>query len=277
MAGSHSTVLSTAFTNMRTVSAFSMQHKVSHHYAVMTQDIASKRTQRSIMAGWGFGGSNTVLFLTYSLLFWVGAKLIKDGSISFEELMTAILSLMLGALGIGQAMGDLGDQVQGLQMAKRIFEAMDTAKNSSIDGLAYKKGIVPTRSNFKAEQAISNGETASSGDLVEEDVNQVNRDELFELSGKIELRNVNFSYPTRPDVPVCKNYNITINSGEVIAFVGPSGSGKSTIINLLLRFYDPDSGSILVDDMDIKRLNLRYLRSQIGYARQPFSCTYSSF
>ncbi|RYG70375.1 ATP-binding cassette domain-containing protein [archaeon] len=264
MAGSHSTVLSTAFTNMRTVSAFSMQHKVSHHYAIMTQEIASKRTERSIMAGWGFGGSNTVLFLTYSLLFWVGAKLIKDGSVTFEELMTAILSLMLGALGIGQALGDLGDQVQGLQMAKKIFEAMDTANNSPMDGLAYKKGLVPTRSNCHFIQAVSSGKEDGAGDLIEEDINAVNRDELFELTGKIELRNVNFSYPTRPDVPVCTNYNLTINSGEVIAFVGPSGSGKSTIINLLLRFYDPDSGSILVDDMDIRKLNLRYLRSQIG-------------
>jgi ABC-type multidrug transport system fused ATPase/permease subunit len=58
---------------------------------------------------------------------------------------------------------------------------------------------------------------------------------------------------------------LTIEPGETVALVGPSGSGKSTIINLLLRFYDPQSGVIALDGRDIKGLNVRWLRSQIGY------------
>jgi ATP-binding cassette subfamily B (MDR/TAP) protein 1 len=88
------------------------------------------------------------------------------------------------------------------------------------------------------------------------------------LSGEIILRDVNFAYPMRPKILVCRDYQLTVNPGETVALVGPSGCGKSTIINLLLRFYDPISGSISVDGYDIKGLNLRWLRSQIGYVGQ---------
>ena len=77
-----------------------------------------------------------------------------------------------------------------------------------------------------------------------------------------------FQYPTRPDVEVCGNYNFTIEKGQVVALVGPSGSGKSTIMALLLRWYDPESGEILLDGQDISKLNVRWLRSQIGYVGQ---------
>ena len=63
---------------------------------------------------------------------------------------------------------------------------------------------------------------------------------------------------------VCKGYNFTIEPGQMVALVGPSGSGKSTIINLLLRFYDPISGDLFMDGVNIKDLNVRWLRSQIG-------------
>jgi ATP-binding cassette subfamily B (MDR/TAP) protein 1 len=86
--------------------------------------------------------------------------------------------------------------------------------------------------------------------------------------GRIELKNVSFTYPTRPDVRVCKGYSLCIEAGETIALVGPSGSGKSTIINLLLRFYDPDQGEVLLDGHNLKDLNVRWLRSQIGYVGQ---------
>lgn len=67
---------------------------------------------------------------------------------------------------------------------------------------------------------------------------------------------------------VCRDYNLVIEPGEVVALVGPSGSGKSTIMNLLLRFYDPISGTVMLDGQDIRQLNVRWLRSQIGYVGQ---------
>ena len=86
--------------------------------------------------------------------------------------------------------------------------------------------------------------------------------------GLIEFKGVKFRYPARPDVCVCDNYSLTIRPGDVVALVGPSGSGKSTIINLLLRFYDPQEGEILLDGIPIKDLNVRWLRNQISMVGQ---------
>jgi hypothetical protein len=72
----------------------------------------------------------------YALLFWYGATLIVAGEIDFIQLMTALLALMLGALGLGQALNDLGDQKEGLMAAQRIFRAIDEGKASLIDGLS---------------------------------------------------------------------------------------------------------------------------------------------
>ncbi len=90
--------------------------------------------------------------------------------------------------------------------------------------------------------------------------------ERFE--GKIEFSNVGFRYPTRPEVEVLKNVSFQIQSGEKVALAGHSGAGKSTIIQLLLRFYETDKGSILVDGRDVKDWNLKALRSKIGIVPQ---------
>lgn len=100
MSGGPGSVISTAFTHMRTVSAFSMHHSVANHYESLTAVVVSDRTSRGLIAGLGFGGANMIMFLNYALLFWYGAQLMDEGKISFVELMTAIFTLMMAALGL---------------------------------------------------------------------------------------------------------------------------------------------------------------------------------
>ncbi len=90
--------------------------------------------------------------------------------------------------------------------------------------------------------------------------------ELPRVVGKVEYRHVNFAYD--PGQPVLKDLCLRASPGDVIALVGSSGAGKSTLINLLLRFYDPQSGQILIDGIDLRDVRLNSLRRQIGIVPQ---------
>ena len=81
--------------------------------------------------------------------------------------------------------------------------------------------------------------------------------------GEVELRSVHFSYPTRPDVPVFRDFSLRIAAGKVTALVGESGSGKSTIVSLIERFYDVDKGAVLVDGVDVRQLSIVWLRKRV--------------
>ena len=84
------------------------------------------------------------------------------------------------------------------------------------------------------------------------------------FAGKIEFRDVWFRYPSRKGQWVFKGLNLTIMSNEVVAVVGESGAGKSTFISLVMRFYDPEFGQVLIDDIDIKEYNINDLRRKMG-------------
>jgi ATP-binding cassette, subfamily B, bacterial len=90
--------------------------------------------------------------------------------------------------------------------------------------------------------------------------------ELPAIQGKVELHDVSFAY--KSDRPVLQNLSLIAKPGEVIALVGASGAGKSTIVNLIPRFYDPQNGKLLIDDIDVRSVTLRSLRRQIGIVPQ---------
>ncbi|KOM40983.1 hypothetical protein LR48_Vigan04g118100 [Vigna angularis] len=96
------------------------------------------------------------------------------------------------------------------------------------------------------------------------------------IQGNVEFENVKFNYPSRPEVTVLDNFSLQIEAGLKVAFVGPSGAGKSSVLALLLRFYDPQGGKVLIDGKDIGKYNLRWLRTQIGLVQQEpllFNCS----
>ena len=119
-------------------------------------------------------------------------------------------------------------------------------------------------------------EACAAGERIMEVINRVPKIDsadmegqiLQNVSGEVQFRNVHFAYPSRPETIVLKDLNLTIPAGRTVALVGGSGSGKSTVISVLQRFYDPIAGSILLDGVAIDKLQLKWLRSQMGLVSQ---------
>ena len=88
------------------------------------------------------------------------------------------------------------------------------------------------------------------------------------VHGKMEIRDLSFAYPSRPEAPALSQFTMTVEPGMTLALVGPSGAGKSTLLEMLLRFYDPQSGSICLDGVDLRQLRLQELRAQIAFVPQ---------
>ena len=88
------------------------------------------------------------------------------------------------------------------------------------------------------------------------------------MRGEVQFQDVNFTYPSRPDVPVLRGFTLRVPPDTTCALVGSSGSGKSTAVALLQRFYDVDGGSVAVDGHDVRALDLTWLRRHIGYVQQ---------
>ena len=147
-----------------------------------------------------------------------------------EQMFIPIFVVFLMATGLGQVVGSATDFKEAADAASSLFSRLNRLS--------------------KLDPVDSNGKTLPSVD------------------GTIEIVKVVFAYPTRLDHQICKGYSLKIPAGSVCALCGPSGSGKSTIIQLLERFYDPQSGTVLLDGVDIKTLNIRWLRMQLGLVGQ---------
>lgn len=95
-----------------------------------------------------------------------------------------------------------------------------------------------------------------------------NGKKLDDIRGDIELRDVYFSYPARPDEQIFNGFSLYIPGGTTAALVGQSGSGKSTVISLIERFYDPQVGEVLIDGINLKEFQLKWIRWKIGLVSQ---------
>jgi ATP-binding cassette, subfamily B (MDR/TAP), member 1 len=87
-------------------------------------------------------------------------------------------------------------------------------------------------------------------------------------NGDVDIRDIHFAYPSRPNATVLKGFSLSIPAGKTTALVGASGSGKSTIVGLLERWYDPAQGSLSIDGVDIRELNVQWLRTKIRMVQQ---------
>jgi ATP-binding cassette, subfamily B (MDR/TAP), member 1 len=153
------------------------------------------------------------------------------------------------------------------------------------DELMYQNGYYRELVEKQDGKASDSGSGLSSRNASEVDLQKLDngdvmakKDEPYQSTYSlphISFNNVTFSYPTRPHKIIFDGFNLDIEHGTTVALVGPSGGGKSTTVGLVERFYDPFKGSVEYEGTDIKTLNVRWYRDQIGYVGQePTLCTY---
>jgi len=231
-------VATEALNSVRTVTALNAQPNVISKYRIYLIDAMNAGILKGFKLGFANGALFCACFLSYALGFWYGGQLVADAKERGCEtcatggtIMATFFCVIMGSIALGQMAPSLTALSSAAQAVAQMNEVV--SRKPLIDG-ASTEGKVPT-----------------------------NRP-----AGRLELQSVDFSYPSRPDIMVCDDYSLVVEPGETVALCGKSGAGKSTIINLLLRFYDPQGGSIRLDDHDIRDVNIRWLRSQIGYVGQ---------
>jgi len=177
---------------------------------------------------------------------WFGFKLVVDGHLTLGKLTAFQSYIFLVGTGLGNTSRFISQLFEAKGASARIFQLLERVP------------VIPSpiSSSNGDENADGNEKKDPSGSIPSS------------MIGNIELKNVSFAYPSRPDVPVLQNFQLFIPAESTVALVGASGSGKSTVVSLLQRFYDIQNGSILYDGNDIKSLNLPWLRRQIGYVQQ---------
>ncbi|PON73405.1 ABC transporter [Parasponia andersonii] len=219
-----------AIANIRTVAAFGAEDRLSAQFASELNQPSRQAFLRGHISGFCYGVSQLFAFCSYALGLWYGSVLITKNDSNFGDIMKSFMVLIITALAIAETLALAPDIVKGSQALGSVFRVLQrkTLMNPNKPG-----------SNI-----------------------------VTDIKGDIQFRNVSFRYPTRPNIAIFDDLNLEVSAGKSLAVVGPSGSGKSTVIGLVLRFYDPNLGAVLIDGYDIKSLNLRSLRKKIGLVQQ---------
>ncbi|CAD6238380.1 unnamed protein product [Miscanthus lutarioriparius] len=225
-----SQVATDAIGGIRTIASFSAETKVMDAYEKKCESPIKQGIREGIVGGLGFGFSFLAFYFTYALCFYVGAKFVQQGTATFPEVFRVFFVLVLATSGISRTSAIGADSTKANDAAASVFEILD--RESKID--------------YSCEDGIT----------------------ITSVRGEIDFKNVCFKYPSRPNVQIFKDLSLSIPSGKIVALVGESGSGKSTAIALLERFYDPDSGKILFDDVELQALKVSWLRQQVGLVSQ---------
>ncbi|KAJ3317935.1 GTPase-activating protein [Boothiomyces sp. JEL0866] len=220
------------FTAIRTVVSLNAQKKVSQIYSEGLVQAKEEGIKKAKAVGAAQAGFYLFFFTCYGSTFWYASSLITKNEISVGNMLTIVLAVMTAVFGLGQIAPNLSSISQARAAAFKIFQTID------------RTPLINSLSNT--------GDHLGKG----------------EIKGDIDLINVSFTYPSRPESKILSEFNLKIKAGTSVALVGQSGSGKSTIIQLIERFYDPDSGHILLDGRDLKSVNLASLRQNIAIVSQ---------
>lgn len=219
-----------AIAQVRTVYSFVGESKALSSYTDAIQNTLKLGYKAGMAKGLGLGCTYGIACMSWALVFWYAGVFIRNGQTDGGKAFTAIFSAIVGGMSLGQSFSNLGAFSKGKAAGYKLMEIIKQRPTITQDAVDGKC--------------------------------------LAEVNGNIEFKSVTFSYPSRPDVIIFRDFSIFFPAGKTVAVVGGSGSGKSTVVSLIERFYDPNQGQVLLDNVDIKTLQLRWLRDQIGLVNQ---------
>ncbi|KAJ8025239.1 Multidrug resistance protein 1A [Holothuria leucospilota] len=217
--------------SIRTVTAFGGEAKELDRYSSFLGDAKKESIKKAAAESGALGGIFFVVYIAYAMAFWYGTILIINSQeFTAGGILITLFCVLFGSFSLAQAGPYFAEFSAARGAAAVIWEVID--QQPKIDCLS-DKGAHP-----------------------------------IELTGKITFEDVHFTYPTRKEAKVLQGFNLEVNVGQTVALVGSSGCGKSTTVALIQRYYDPDSGSVKLDDQDIRGLNVKWLRENIGVVSQ---------
>ncbi|KAF9663718.1 hypothetical protein SADUNF_Sadunf17G0081200 [Salix dunnii] len=219
-----------AIAQVRTVYSFVGESKALSSYTDAIQNTLKIGYKAGMAKGLGLGCTYGIACMSWALVFWYAGVFIRNGQTDGGKAFTAIFSAIVGGMSLGQSFSNLGAFSKGKAAGYKLMEI-----------IKQRPSIIQDPTDGKC---------------------------VAEVKGNIEFKSVTFSYPSRPDVIIFRDFSIFFPAGKTVAVVGGSGSGKSTVVSLIERFYDPNQGQVLLDNVDIKTLQLRWLRDQIGLVNQ---------
>ncbi|KAK6118149.1 hypothetical protein DH2020_048133 [Rehmannia glutinosa] len=216
--------------SIRTVASFTGEKQAVAAYERSLVKAYRSGVHEGWASGLGFGTVMCIIFCSYALAVWFGGKMILEKGYTGGEVLNVIVAVLTGSLSLGQASPCMTAFAAGQAAAYKMFETIN--RKPEIDAYDTKGKV------------------------------------LQDIRGDVELRDVHFSYPARPDEQIFRGFSLFIPSGTTAALVGQSGSGKSTVISLIERFYDPQAGEVLIDGINLKEFQLKWIRSKIGLVSQ---------
>lgn len=214
--------------NVRTSQAFAGEILEVHRYNTQVRKIFELGKRESFISATFFSSTGFMGNMTILSLLYVGGGMVSSGAISIGDLTSFLMYTAYAGSSLFGLSSFYSELMKGVGAASRLFELQDRD---------------PTISPTVGTKVTS-------------------------ARGPIRFEDLSFSYPTRPAVSIFKNLDFEIPQGTNVAVVGPSGGGKSTIASLILRFYTPTTGRILIDGRDISNMNIKSLRRKIGIVSQ---------